>query len=318
MHHNIRYDVDSFFNGNVRPSTPQSTFQSGLAVCEGYAGLFANLATYAGMECVVISGHGKGYGFTPLGPGSPLPPYSAGHAWNAVKIDRGEWKLVDACWGAGHVQGKGMPYVQMFHEEQFTMSNEEFGIKHFPGNKDQFFLPGGRRMSWEEYIQINPGWWPGTTEPPTVFTNAKTDYSIGERTLMPRSRKINPHGDEMVRFQFSLLCPHWTLEQHTRKGPPPVFMVAINGADGRSKDHIPMEHVHGPSSVNGGPRQGGDCWYVDLPARDLGVPGQTVTLFAVTSFGDRSDARGLSVTEFLAGKGRVGMGFMGVAAWDLA
>ena len=58
-------------------------------------------------------------------------------------------------------------------------------------------------------------------------------------------------------------------------------------------------------------------WYCDIDARELGAPGQAITLFAVTSFGDRQNARGLTVREFKEGKGRVGMGFQGVAAWDL-
>ena len=58
-------------------------------------------------------------------------------------------------------------------------------------------------------------------------------------------------------------------------------------------------------------------WIADVEARQLGAPGQTLTLFAVTTFGDRQDARGLSVREFREGKGRVGMGFSGVAAWEL-
>lgn len=311
LHLNIAYDVVSFFNNNVRGSTPQSTFQSGLAVCEGYAALFTNLATYAGLESVVISGHGKGYGFDALVPGAPLPPYNAGHAWNAVKIDNGEWKLIDACWGAGYVQGAGQPYIQKFNPDYFSMTNEQFGVKHFPGNKDHFFLPGGRRMSWEEYIVIDPACWPDMVEGPTVFTNAKEDYSIGEKTVYPRARKISVRQSGSVRFQFGLLCPHWTLEHHTRKGLPPVFIVSIQGVDGRNKDHVPMSHHPGSSG------QGGNIWSLDIPAQQLGAPGQTVTLFAVTTFGDRQDARGLTVREFKDGKGRVGMGFVGVAAWDL-
>src|SRR5271163_2503398 len=73
---------------------------------------------------------------------------------------------IDPCWGAGHVEGKGQPYIAKFTPQYFTMSNEEFGIKHFPGNKDMFFLPEGRRMSWEEYIQINPASWPLQVEAP--------------------------------------------------------------------------------------------------------------------------------------------------------
>ena len=88
-------------------------------------------------------------------------------------------------------------------------------------------------------------------------------------------------------------------------------MLAVNGRDGRSKDHVPLEYIAGPSS------SGGDLWFVDILARDLGTAGQTVTLFAVTSFGNRQNARGLTVREFKEGKGKVGMGFMGVAAWEL-
>lgn len=311
LHYNIRYDVDSFFASNVQPSTPQSTLQSGLAVCEGYAALFTNLASHAGLESVVISGHGKGYGYTPLAPGAPIPPYTAGHAWNAVRIDDGEWKLIDACWGAGHVQGKGQPYIAQFTPRYFTMSNEEFGVKHFPGNKEMFFLPGGCRMSWEEYIQINPESWPLQVEAPTIFTSS-SDYGIGERTVMPRSRKISPRQGGVIRFQFSLYCPHWTVEGHAKKGPPPVFIIATHGVDGRNKDFVPLEHVRGQN-----PGGGGDFWYCDVDAKELGAPGQTITLFAVTSFGDRQNTRGLTVREFKEGKGRVGMGFQGVAAWDL-
>jgi hypothetical protein len=311
LHHNIAYDVDRFFNGTVCGSTPQSTLQSGLAVCEGYASLFTNLATYAGLESIVISGHGKGYGYTALGPGSSIPPYKAGHAWNAVRIDGGEWKLIDSCWGSGHVQGKGMPYVAKFTPEYFSMSNEEFGIKHFPGNREHFFLSGGRQMSWEEYIQINPQHWPAMVEAPTIFTNAKEDYYIGEKTVLPANRKISVNNGGIVRFQFSLICPHWTLDRHGNKGPPPVFFVMIGGIDGRSKDMVPLEYIQAPSG------QGGDVWYVDINSRELGAPGQTLTMFSVSKFDKSDSVRGLTVKQFLDGKGRVAMGFTGVAAWDL-
>lgn len=314
LHHNISYDVQSFFNGTVRGSTPESTLQSGLAVCEGYAGLFTNLAIHAGLESVVIGGHGKGYGYTPLAPGSSLPPYNAGHAWNAVRIDGGEWKLIDPCWGSGHVSGKGQPYVAKFNPAYFSMTNEEFGIKHFPGNREHFFLPPGvRQMCWEEYIQINPANWPSMVEAPTIFTNAKEDYYIGERTMLPRNRKISVNQGGVVRFQFSLICPHWTLDGHGNKGQAPVFFIMVQGVDGRNKDSVPMEYIKAPAG------QGGDVWYVDIDSRELGAPGQTLTMFAVSRFGDKEDpaTRGMTVKEFVAGKGRVAMGFTGVAAWEL-
>lgn len=312
LHYNIDYNVRDFFNSDLKPSTPQSTLQTGLAVCEGYAALFTNLATHAGLESLVISGHGKGFGFNALVPGSPLPPYDGNHAWNVVKIDNDEWKLIDSCWGAGHVQGAGMPYCRKFAPDRFTQSNEEFGVDHFPNNRDHFFLPGGRTLSWEEYIQINPALWPYEFERPTFFDNAKTDYSIGKDTVSPPNRKISVHQPGTVRFSFGLFCLHWTLESHTRKGPPPVFILATGGVDGRNKMFVPLEHVK--ANLLG---TGGDMWYADVPARELGAPGEGLTLFAVTSFGNRQNARGLTVKEFNEGVGRMAMGFVGVAAWEL-
>lgn len=80
LHHNVEYDVQAFFNNNVKKSTPERTLTSGLAVCEGYASLFAALALKAGLEAIVIGGNGKGYGHTPLKPGDPIPKFSCGHA----------------------------------------------------------------------------------------------------------------------------------------------------------------------------------------------------------------------------------------------
>ena len=117
LHHNVDYDVHSFFNGTVSPSTPENTITSGLAVCEGYAGLFAALALKAGLQAVVCSGDGKGFGHEPLKPGQPVPAFQSNHAWNAVCIDNGEWKLIDPCWGAGHLgcRNRGEGYTALQH-----------------------------------------------------------------------------------------------------------------------------------------------------------------------------------------------------------
>ena len=315
LHYNILYDVESFFAKCIRPSTPASTLASGLAVCEGYAGLYTTLATHAGLESVVISGHGKGYGYHPLAPGQPLPPLEAGHAWNVVKIDNGEWKLIDPCWGAGHVQGHGMPYQQKFDPTHFTMTNEEFGIKHFPMDRTQLYLPGGATMTWEQYIVINPANWPNLVEPPTVFSNALEEHGVGARSLLPLAKKVNVYGNDIVRFQFGHPCPHFTLERHVRRGPPYVYVLSIHGIDGRKDDFIPFEHVRGQT-----PGGGGDLWYTDVESRMLGAPGQSITVFAVTSFSDKTGeaCRGLTVREFKDLKGRTNMGFQGVLAWELA
>lgn len=90
-------------------------------------------------------------------------------------------------------------------------------------------------------------------------------------------------------------------------------MLAVSGGPGSKKRYIPLEHVPGPNGAG----QGGDMWFVDVPAWELGTPGETLTLFAIGTFGDRKDARGLTVREFREGVGRVGMSFVGVSGWEL-
>ncbi|KAL1998952.1 hypothetical protein VTN02DRAFT_5283 [Thermoascus thermophilus] len=311
LHYNVRYDVYSFFNNCVQPSTPEKTLASGLAVCEGYAGLFAALATHAGLEAVVISGHGKGYGYQDLAPGSPLPPFESNHAWNAVKIDGGYWKLIDSCWGAGALEGQTHTYNQRFDPNQFTMSNDDFGLRHYPTNKNQFYRDDGRpSISWEEYILGDPS---KPSQSPLVYHTSWEEHGIGESTFLPAAKRISVHQSGPIRFQFSLICEHWTVERHSKKSGPCVFLLLVHGIDGRQDDRIPFNHVRG--SAPGG---GGDFWYVDIAdPRLLGAPGQKLHVAALTSFGDRKDARGLTVQEYRDQVGRVGMAWAHIAEWEL-
>ena len=89
LHHNIAYNTEDFFRGTIKAATPEQTLKSGLAVCEGYAGLFADLAGKSGVTARVISGYGKGYGYVRPA-GSTLPKFESNHAWNAVKLDDGK------------------------------------------------------------------------------------------------------------------------------------------------------------------------------------------------------------------------------------
>lgn len=300
LHHNISYDVDAFFNNAVRPSTPASTLLTGLAVCEGYAGLFTAIATIAGLESVVVGGHGKGFGSSTLPPGAPTPPETSNHAWNAVKIDNGEWKLIDSCWGAGNIKGAGQPYNKDFTPRYFTMSNNEFGLRHFPTNKSQFFRTDGRRMTWEMYITGDGG-----PEKCCIFNVTKAE-GFSDTKFLPVSRTIpvapSKHSGPTVRFQFERICEHWDPIKHG-PGKPYIFILGIHGVDGREDDYVPFE-------------TNGFCWWADVPPQKLGAPGQGVTIYSVVTIGGGS-GRGLSLDEYRLSKGRTAWSGEGVATWEL-
>ncbi|KKF97258.1 UDP-N-acetylglucosamine--dolichyl-phosphate N-acetylglucosaminephosphotransferase [Ceratocystis platani] len=195
-HHNIDYDWAAFSSGCVRPMTPDDVIREGKGVCAGYADCFEAIARRAGLQCIVISGHGKGIGHADLEPGQPVPRENAtGHAWNAVQIDNGEWKLIDACWGAGSVSNNR--YQRGFSPQYFCASNEVFGLRHFPRDKAHFLRADGRTPSWAEYF-LGPSNGPA----PLLFADfSKEDLS--PISVSPAGRDINAADTEPVRIQFS-------------------------------------------------------------------------------------------------------------------
>ncbi|KAG8167553.1 hypothetical protein KVR01_003242 [Diaporthe batatas] len=294
-HHNIAYDVEGFFGGCITRGTASDTIFSGRAVCEGYARVYEAIAKRAGLECIVVGGHGKGYGYSPLKQGERPPPRNAtGHAWNAVRIDNGYWKLLDPCWGAGHLSDQR--YKKSFSPHEFITSNEQFGMKHFPENPQHFFRDDGRTPTWEEYYLG------GSTGERTQWFGNATEEGINEWLSSPADKKIPVYSGEVVRFQFAKVCEHWTSERHGQ-GKPRLLMIKIHGVDGRKDDLVPCDND-------------GFWWWCDIPARDLGSPGQSIQLMSLSKFGD-SDGRGVTKAEFLSKKGRIGMGWDIFAQWDL-
>lgn len=295
LHHNVAYDVDAFFGNRVKHVDPKDTIASGLAVCGGYAGVYTAIALKAGLEAVMVTGHGKGYGYKALQPGERCPPVDAtGHAWNAVRIDGGEWKLLDACWGAGNVGNQ--VYNKKFTPSYFTMSNDDFGIKHFPSEHNHFFRSDGRIPTWEEYFVGPCG-----SEPLQLF-GAVEDHGLSGTSFSPPQKRIPVNSNETIRFQFSKICEHWDHEKNG-EGKPYPMILKINGVDGRKEDYVAFEN--------------NEFWYwVDVRAKDLGAPGQTVNCYAVTSVNGK-DCRGLTRREYLNKKGKCGMGFGGVCCWEL-
>jgi hypothetical protein len=300
LHHNIDYNTHALFTNTVKGSTPASTLSTGLAVCEGYAGLFTALATKAGLESMVIGGHGKGLGYEALGPGDPLPPENAsGHAWNVVKIDNGQWKLIDACWGAGHVNGWGQPYQREFHAVHFTATNEEFGRSHFPSDKNRFYRSDGRHsITWAEYLLGDTNGW----EPLQTFGNMTTDEGIDEHSIMPRNKQISANDPEAyMRFQMNKVCVHWDNERNG-KGKNYLYLVFLPAGKGRPAREVPLQ-------------TNGQFWWVDVRPDELGEAGQEIKLGTVTTWNGR-DGRGMMASEYDK-QGGFSCSYAFAARWEL-
>lgn len=281
MHHNISYDAQSFFAGTVRPATPQSTLTSGLAVCDGYAGLYVELTKKAGLQAYKVSGHGKGFGYQALAPGEGVPKVSTNHAWNCVLMD-GEWRLIDATWGAGYLNGSGL-YEQQFDPTWFTSTPAEFARRHFPTDPTYQLIADedGGPVDWEDYI-LSP-------EGPTVCNDFnRLDFFVG--FLQPTSAVIER--GQPTTFTLFKRCEHMS----NHDGDNYIYVLFAPGF----QEPIPLEQ-----NVEGG-------W--SLVHRIYNE--NEVSLMFVSTI-DGRDAKGVGMRGFKAAVGRKAMTFGGLARWKV-
>lgn len=129
---NIAYDAESFFRGGGSVYQPESVLRSRKAVCEGYARLYEAIAAESGLLVEVVTGYAKGYGHVQ---GSPIN--QSNHAWNRVLVED-EWLLVDATWGAGHLDGRA--FRPRFNPFFFAPQPEALIFSHYPSDPDRQHL----------------------------------------------------------------------------------------------------------------------------------------------------------------------------------
>ena len=118
----ITYDVASLEPGNRAPQDAETVFETGLAVCAGYALLLVALGEHTGDEIVYISGVSRDNEGTVGG---------AGHAWNGARINDG-WYLLDPTWGAGHVDDQ---FHREYNPTYLFTPPEVFINTHFPNEQ---------------------------------------------------------------------------------------------------------------------------------------------------------------------------------------
>ncbi|MDB4949282.1 MAG: hypothetical protein JWM27_1931 [Gemmatimonadetes bacterium] len=120
---NIAYDVEGMHSiARVMNQDPGTVLQRRRTLCDGYSFLVGSLARMAGMEAEFVEGKAKGLGVDDGEMGG-------NHSWVAVKVD-GEWRLIDATWGAGDIiDGR---FVRRFRDFFFLVPPEKLIWTHFP------------------------------------------------------------------------------------------------------------------------------------------------------------------------------------------
>lgn len=290
FHHNVAYDAANFLAGTVKHgATPEDTLRTGMAVCEGYAGLFQALADAVGLGCMTISGGSKGYGYKPPTDPYNLPPFRSTHAWNAVWV-YGAWRLVEPTWGAGALHNGA--YLKRFAPIHFCPGNREFGRKHFPTDPSHQIVEPHHILSWEQFLLM-----PERAE--ILGDMEKLGYN--ERLLRPSTRDI-PAGNATIVLKRG--CNH--LPETEADSYVPVCLV--EWTDGRD---APTHHRQHMASLElRDPHVG---WTLDVSGLQRGHK----LKIAIVKVVNGQDALGYGRAAFERARGRVGMSWSYLAYWTV-
>ena len=161
---NIVYDAaewDNLTHGATdyaHKHDPVSVLERGSTVCIGYAWLFDDMCEAAGIDATWVIGDVRGYRGTP----DDALVSAFRHAWNAVRLDDGEWHLLDATWGAVQ-QGETPAMAQGRADYYFDTPPGQFVYDHLPEGDDWQLL--------EEPLPSDTAFATLPNLKPTFFTN---------------------------------------------------------------------------------------------------------------------------------------------------
>lgn len=202
---NIRYDYKKYKDPPPKPRisgrTPQelnenirkweeneigNTLRIKKGVCADYSCLFQKMCEAIGLESVIVTGLSR----------KPNGRAGGDHAWNAVKIG-GQWRLLDATWGAGYVDDDDERFIRRYTPAFFLTDPTFFILNHLPDD-DQWQLLD-EPLSKKEFNK----------QPMVYYSNP--DFPL--EAFSPESGKIVPVGDQAeIRLKFGSM--------------PEVFVVA--------------------------------------------------------------------------------------------
>lgn len=124
---NISYDSRALEgSGQPGPQNASHVWAERLAVCEGFANLFNEMCTMAGVESRLV----KGYVHNPSGEELIYP----NHAWNSVKI-MGKWHLIDVTWASINLESiskENRSGISNQLNNHFLIAPETMILTHLP------------------------------------------------------------------------------------------------------------------------------------------------------------------------------------------
>ena len=164
--YNITYDIKTARNGGAEKNTSTEVLLYRKATGAGYANLFQDMCSSAGVRCLTADGFIK-FGAEQINDTKT----EINHTWNVVQLGESPdaWYYVDACMGSGYPDAEFKTFTTAFNPDYFFADLTIFNWQHFPDNiawylgprlknkKDFFSIPVIKSAAYELGLKkMNP------------------------------------------------------------------------------------------------------------------------------------------------------------------
>jgi len=182
---NIAFDFKNARNGVTEKNASADVLLFRKATGAGYANLFQDMCSSAGIRCLTVNGFIK-YGTEQIGDTKT----EINHTWNVVQLGQSPdaWYYVDACMGSGYTDEAFKSFTKAFNPDYFFADLTIFNWEHYPDNTAWYLGPHVKGKN--DFFDM-----------PVVKPAA---YSLGLKKITPDNGRLKIKVNKPVNFSYQV------------------------------------------------------------------------------------------------------------------
>jgi kyphoscoliosis peptidase len=184
---NIAYDVKAAKNGNTEKNSPAEVLIYRKAIGNGFALLFQDMCSVAGIRCLTVNGYLKKSVLN-----IDEKDVELNHSWAVVQLGQSPdtWHYVDVALGTGSLDETQKVFVKSFSDKYFFADKTIFNWQHFPDNEAWKLPATAAPKNIKEFLAL-----------PIIKTTA-FDFTL--KSFLPAQGFVKAKLKAPVAFKFML------------------------------------------------------------------------------------------------------------------
>ncbi len=183
--HNIGFDLKNARNNDPEKNTAVLALLNRKTTGQGYASLFQDMCSSAGLRCLTVEGFIK-YGPEQIGDTKT----EKNHTWNVLQLGQSPeaWYYVDACRGSGYPDEDFKTFTKEFNPDYFFADLTIFNWEHYPDNTAWYLGP--RVKNKKDFFDL-----------PVLLPAV---YPMGVKRFLPESGKVKVKVNKPLYFSYQI------------------------------------------------------------------------------------------------------------------